>query len=134
MRSNLALCVVLGITSIATAKEPKAYQAGKLVQMNSVSCGVEEKDSGRKKTGEILCQDYVVQTERVTYHIRPQDEKHTVLLPVSERAQFRMEKDRMILRVEDFDNKEREYTVVSIAPRSDSDAADASQQRLNHLQ
>jgi hypothetical protein len=134
MRSNLALCVVLGITSIAAAKEPKAYQAGKLVQMNSVSCGVEEKDSGHKKTHEIRCQEYVVQTERVTYHIRPRDEKHAVLLPVSERAQFRMEKDRMVLRVEDFDNKEREYTVVSIAPRSDSDAAHASQQRLNHLQ
>jgi hypothetical protein len=134
MRSMLAVCVVLGIASIASAKEPKAYQAGKLVQMDSVSCGVDERDSGHKKTHEILCQEYVVQTERVTYRIRPRDDRHTVLLPVSERAQFRMEKDRMVLRVEDFDNKDREYTVVSIAPRSDGSAADASTVRVNHLQ
>lgn len=134
MRSKLALCVILGMTSAALAKEPKAYQAGKLVQMDSVQCGVDERDSGHKNAHEILCQEYVVQTERVTYRIRPRDEKHTVLLPVSERAQFRMEKDRMILRVEDFDNKDREYAIVSIAPRSDSSAADAGTVRVNHLQ
>jgi hypothetical protein len=134
MRSKLALCVILGMTSAALAKEPKAYQAGKLVQMDSVQCGVDERDSGHKKAREILCQEYVVQTEKVTYRIRPRDQKHTILLPVSERAQFRMEKDRMILRVEDFDNKEREYAIVSITPRSDSSAADSSTVRVNHLQ
>jgi len=53
----------------------------------------------------------------VIYHIRPRDEKHPVLLPVGEKAQFRMEKDKMVLRVEDGDNKEREYSVVSMTPR-----------------
>ena len=146
MRSNLVLCLVMGIASVALAKEPKAYQTGKLVQMDSVQCGVDEKgaksvagealstDSVHKKTHELLCQEYVLQTESVTYRIRPRDEKHPVLLPVSERVHFRMEKDRMILRVEDLDNKDREYSVVSIMPRSDSSTADASSPRVNHLQ
>jgi hypothetical protein len=39
------------------------------------------------------------------------------LLPVGVRAQFRLDKDKMKLRVEDLDDKERDYTVVSMTPR-----------------
>ena len=146
MSSKIALCAVLGLTSFAFAKDPKPFQTGKLLQMDSVQCGVSEKDgksfagemlgtdSGSKKTHELLCQEYVLQAERVIYRIRPRDEKHPVLLPVGERAQFRLQKDKMILRVEDLDSKEREYIVVSMTPRSESDTADASPARVNHLQ
>ena len=139
MRSKL-LCVVLGLASAAYAKEPKAYQTGKLMQMDSVQCGVSEKDakslagemlgtdSGHKKTQELLCQEYVLRSERVIYRIRPRDEKHPVLLPIGEQAQFRMQKDKMMLRVEDLDNKDREYVVVSMTPRSDSSPSVASAQ------
>src|SRR5262252_4501473 len=111
MRSKIVFCFVLGVTSAAYAKDPKAYQTGKLLQMDSVQCGMAEKDgksfagemlgtdSGSKKTQEVLCQEYVLQAERVIYRIRPRDEKHPVLLPVGEQAQFRMQKDKMILRV-----------------------------------
>lgn len=40
----------------------------------------------------------------------------------------------MILRVEDLDEKEREYTVVSMTPRTDASTADAATPHLNHLQ
>ena len=139
------LCVLL-LASVAYAREPKVYQTGKLLQMDSVACGVDEKDgksfagemlgtdSGHKKTHELLCQEYVLQTERVVYRISPRDEKHPVLLPVGERVQFRLVKDKLLLRVEDLDGKEREYTVVSVTPRADATAAEASTSRLNHLQ
>jgi len=56
-------------------------------------------DSGnKKKTEEVLCQEYVLQTERLIYRIRPRDQKHPALLPIGEQAQFRMNKDRMVLR------------------------------------
>ena len=146
MRSRLMLCVVLGLASAAYAKDPKAYQTGKLLQMDSVQCGMAEKeakslagemlgtDSGSKKTHEVLCQEYVLQAERVIFRIRPRDEKHPVLLPVGEQAQFRLQKDKMLLRVEDLDSKEREYIVVSMTPRTDSSTAEASPSRPNHLQ
>jgi hypothetical protein len=70
----------------------------------------------------------------VTYRIRPRDEKHPVLLPVGEQAQFRLQRDKMLLRVEDLDSKEREYIVVSMTPRSENSTADAISPRLNHLQ
>src|SRR5581483_3348401 len=131
MRSKLALCLLLTLAVAAVAKEPKPYQTGKLLQMDSVQCGTAEKDakslagemlgtdSGSKKTKELLCPEYVLQTEKVIYRIRPRDEKHPALLPIGDRAQFRIEKDKMLLRVEDVDDKEREYIVVSMTPRSD---------------
>jgi hypothetical protein len=146
MRAKFMLCAVLAVASAAYAKDPKPYLTGKLLQMDSVSCGMAEKDaksfagdvlgtdSGSKKTQEVLCQEYVLQGERVIFRIRPRDEKHPVLLPVGEQAQFRLQKDKMLLRMEDLDNKEREYVVVSMTPRSDSTAADATPARLNHLQ
>ena len=126
------------MASVAFAKEPKPHQSGKLRQMESVACGVDENsgkslageiigtDGAHKKTHELLCQEYILQSDRVIYRIRPKDEKHPVLLPVGEQAQFRMEKDKMVLRVEDLDNKDREYVVVSMTPREDSSSEKAA--------
>jgi hypothetical protein len=145
MRYKSLVLASLLLAATAYAKEPKAYQSGKLLQMDSVQCGVDEKDakrfagemigtdSGHKKTQELLCQEYVLQTDKTIYRIRPRDAKHPVLLPIGEQAQFRLDKDKMLLRVEDLDSKEREYIVVSMTPRGDS-TADASPTRLNHLQ
>lgn len=138
MRLKSALWVVVVLTVAAYAKEPKHYQTGKLLQMDSAQCGMSEKegksftgevlgtDSGSKKTHEVLCPEYLLQSDKVIYRIRPRDEKHPVLLPIGEQAQFRTEKDKMFLRVEDLDDKERDYVVVSMTLRSDNSTADAS--------
>jgi len=120
---------MLLLAGLASAREPRHYQSGVLLQMDSAECGFDENsgksitgeligtDSAHKKTHALLCQEYILQAERVTYRIRPRDEKHPALLPVGEKAQFRMDKDKMMLRVEDGDDKERPYTVVSMTPR-----------------
>lgn len=132
--------------AMASAKEPKPYQTGQLTQMDSVQCGSEQKgnetlagemsgaDSSHSKTHDLQCQEYVLQSDNVVYRIRPRDEKHPVLLPVGNRAQFRLEKNKMILRTEDYSGKDRQYVVVSIQPRTENNAADASPIHLNHLQ
>jgi len=142
MRSHFALCLVLGLAASAYAKEPHHYHSGKLLQMASVPCGMAEKDaktltgellgtdSSHKKTEEVLCQEYILESETVTYRIRPKDDKHPVLLPVGQQAQFFLSKDKMILRVEDLDNKDREYSVVSMTPRDNSTAVVESPPKL----
>ena len=134
MKYQLMLDVLLGVATAAYAKEPRHFQSGKLLQMASVPCGMTEKDAktltgellgtdnSHKKTEEVLCQEYVLEGETVTYRIRPKDDKHPVLLPVGQHAQFFLQKDKMVLRVEDLDNKDREYIVVSMMPREDSKA------------
>jgi len=134
MRLRFFLAIML-VAVLAQAKEPKHYQSGKLLKMESVKCGTDEKngkslagemigtDSAHMKTHELLCQQYVLETEKVMYTIRPKDEKHPVLLPIGEKAQFRMDKDKIVLRIEDLDDKEREYGVVSMVPKDSADSA-----------
>ena len=130
--SAIAACLLLA--GVCAAKERDDYQKGTLLRMDSAACGLQEKggksitgeligtDSQNKKTKEVLCQEYVLQAERVIYRIRPTDDKHPVLLPIGETAQFRLHKDKLILKVAEGDGKEREYTVVSMTPR-DREAA-----------
>jgi hypothetical protein len=102
--------------------------------MDSSSCGYAEKDSKtlagqilgtdgqHKNTKVLLCQEYLLQTERITYRIRPKDDKHTVLLPIGETAEFRVHKDKLLLRVPEGDGKEREYLVLCMTARTDAAA------------
>ena len=76
-------------------------------------------DAQSKKTQEVLCQEYILQTDKVIYRIRPKDDKHPALLPIGETALFRMHKDKLILKVAEMDDKEREYIVVSMTPREE---------------
>ena len=131
LRSKTIFIAAIFFASLAQAKEPKHHQTGTLLQMDSAECGVDENsgksmvgelvgtDSAHKKTHALLCQEYLLQSDTVIYRIRPRDEKHPVLLPVGEKAQFRIQKDKMLLQVEDVDEKEREYSVVSMTPRQD---------------
>jgi hypothetical protein len=142
-RTALGLALML-LAATAYAKEPKAYQIGDLLQMDSVSCGMHGKDSGTlaeekesvsvgNQSRGLSCQEYVLQGEKTVYRIRPKNGKHAAILPVGEQARFRFDKDKMLVRVDQLDSLEREYVVVSITPRSDS-TADAAPLRLNHLQ
>jgi hypothetical protein len=133
---TLAACLIFA--GVCAAKEHTDYQKGTLLRMDSSSCGLQEKggksvtgeligtDSQSKKTQEVLCQEYVLQTDKVVYRIRPKDDKHPALLPIGETAQFRIHKDKMILKVAESDDKEREYIVVSMTPRQDAPPQTAS--------
>ncbi len=124
--------ICLCVAGIAAAKEHD-YQKGTLLRMDSSSCGTQEKggksvagellgtDSQNRKTKEVLCQEYVLQADNVVYRIRPTDDKHPILLPIGEVAQFRIHKDKLMLRVPELNDKEREYAVVSMTPRQDKD-------------
>src|SRR5258708_10722737 len=131
MRKTISVAVLLLAPLSLQAKDKPAYEKGELVQMNSTSCGYAEKDGKtvageifgtdgeHKKTQETLCQEYVLQADRVIYRIRPKDDKHPVLLPIGETAEFRIDRDKLLLRVLEFNDKEHEYSVVSMTPRTD---------------
>src|ERR1700723_3155565 len=128
-----ATVAVLWFTTalVLPAKEPPAYEKATLVQMDSSACGYSEKDGKtlageifgtdgqHKNTQQVLCQEYTFQTDRVPYRMRPKDDKHPALLPIGETAEFRIHKDKLLLRVVESNDKEREYVVVSMTPRTD---------------
>jgi hypothetical protein len=117
--------------SVALAKDPPSYDKGTLLSMDSSMCGTAEKgsktvageilgtDGEHKNTEEVLCQEYVLQGERIVYHIRPVDMKHPMLLPVGDSVQYRVKKDKMYVLDREDDKKEREYSVVSMRVRED---------------
>ena len=135
MKSFVFVSMLL-LGSIAVAGE-KSYETGSLKEMTSVECGFEQKngtsfvgdligtDNSHSKARKTFCQEYVLETSRAIYHIRPREEKHPALLPVGQTAQFRMKKDRMVLRVPEGDNKERDYDVVSMSPVQSNSATAA---------
>jgi hypothetical protein len=131
MKRILVPALILVASCASQAKDKPAYQDGVLLQMDSAACGSEEKsgstvageilgtDGEHKKTQELLCQEYTLQTDRLTYRIRAKSE-HPVLLPIGETAQFRLHKGQLLLRLPEGDKKEHHYVVVSMTPRSDA--------------
>jgi hypothetical protein len=129
VKRSLIVASLLLAAAATPAKDKPAYERGTLLQMDSTSCGVAEKDGKtlageifgtdgqHKQTQQVLCQEYTLQTDRVTYRIRPRDDKHPALLPIGETAEFRIHKDKLLLRVAESEDKEREYVVVSMTPR-----------------
>jgi hypothetical protein len=144
MRAKSFLLAFSLCAATAWAQEPQAYLSGKLLQMESVQCEAfgSAKGSGSQasasKTGKdkaqaIVCPEYILQGDEVMYRIRPINAKHADLLPVGEWAQFRFQEDKLFVRVQALDDKEREYFVVSMTPRGDN-SADSIRIHLNHLQ
>jgi hypothetical protein len=135
----LMILLPAGPSSIAPsllAKDPPAMQRGLLLSMDSETCGTAEgggktvageilgTDSEKKMTQEILCQDNVLQADRIVYHIRLKDMKHPILLSIGDSVEFRIEKSSLFLLDPESHDKEHEYVVISMAPRTDSkDAA-----------
>jgi hypothetical protein len=136
MKRIVFFALLCASSDYAYARDHQSLQSGTLLQMDSVECGTDQKsaksitgeiigtDSAHQKMHTLLCQEYLLQTNRIIYRIRPKDDKHPALLPVGEKAQFHIEKDHMKLRVEDLDDKEREYIVVSMTPRVQVQTAD----------
>jgi hypothetical protein len=125
------LAALVGLASEVSAKDAPSYDKGVLLSMDSKTCGAAQNsgksltdqlvgsDAQHKKVQEVLCQEYVLQADRITYRIRPKDDKHPILLPVGDTVQFRIFKDKMYVRNPEGDRKEREYKVLSMQPRAE---------------
>src|ERR1700737_5457481 len=96
--AGVFLVITASLQSVAPApaKDKPAYERGVLLQMDSTHCGYAEKDGKtlkgeilgtdgqHKNTQEVLCQEYILKSDRLIYRIRPKDDKHPALLPVGE--------------------------------------------------
>jgi hypothetical protein len=76
-------------------------------------------DGEHKQTEEVLCQEYVLEGERIVYRIRPLNTKHPLLLPVGDKVEYRIRKDKMYVLDREGNSKEREYSVISMQVRQE---------------
>jgi len=127
-RSIILFTALLLCASFAWTQDPKPLQTGKLLQMEPVPCHASQKAQAAG------CRVYLLESDSVVFHIRPKSPKQTPLLPVGERAQFRIANGNILLHMDGIDSQDHEYIVVSMSPRTESDSADASPAHVNHLQ
>ena len=133
----MAAGLVLLSATVALAKDPPSYDKATLLSMNASPCGTAEKgsktitgellgtDGEHKNTEQVLCQEYVLQGDRIVYHVRPTDMKHPRLLPVGDSVQYRVHKDKKYILDREGDTKEREYSVTAMTVRPDAEDHEA---------
>jgi len=134
--------LMLGIlVPVAQAKEKKKPPRGMIESMQSLPCGVKQKGLNglgavwgsigvtSVSSNEKLCPQYLFRTDELEYHIRPTDSKHPVILPIGHEAEFKIKKDRMLLKVPDGDKKTRTYQVVAMEPTKSANGEESSAYR-----
>jgi hypothetical protein len=130
--------LVLAAAVPASGGKKKHGERAMIEKMEAVPCGAKEKgitglgsvfaSAGIEhvNSDEKLCPQYLLRTDEMDYHVRPLDKKHPVILPVGQEGEFRIDKDRLYLRIADGDRKTRAYQVVAMKPTgADPDKAAA---------
>lgn len=113
----IALALVFAVPLSADGKKKKQADRGTLEKMEAVPC--DAKQRGLTGLGSIwasagithvnsdekLCQQYLLRTDDMEYHIRPTDAKHPAVLPVGQEVEYKIKNDRMFVKVLDGDKK-----------------------------
>jgi hypothetical protein len=129
IKTSLMVALVFIVLTIpAVAGKKKHAQRGMLEKMEAVPCGARQKGVNglgslwasvgveHVTSDEKLCPQYLFRTDDMEYHIRPLDKKHPVILPIGHEGEYKIDKDRMFLKVPDGDRKKRAYQVVAMKP------------------
>jgi|SRR5271169_5954130 len=100
---------VLAVMVLATAVSAAAQQpaAAKIISETSVDCGT--KNQGKKKTTDVLCQQYTVRTDTTEYQIRQEKPAEKAIIPANTPIEFTINKDKMKFKA---NGKKYEYLVV----------------------
>jgi len=118
----------------AAAKDKKKPPRGMIESMQSLPCGMKQKGLNglgavwgsvgvtSVSSNEKLCPQYLFRTDDLEYHIRPKDTKHPVILPIGHEAEFKVQKDEILLKVADGDHKTHAYHVISMEPITSANA------------
>jgi hypothetical protein len=136
------LSLVLAASSIAESKDKKKHaQRGMLESMQAIPCGAKQR--GLTGLGSVfgsigvehvnsheqLCPQYLFRTDDMEYHIRPLDLKHAVLLPVGQEGEYKLKKNKLVLKMTDGDKKARDYQVVAMQPANSESNGESSAYR-----
>jgi len=124
----IALAFSSAVPLSGAPKKKKQPPRGMLEKMEAVPCGAKQRGLAGLGTiwasagithvnsDEKLCPQYLLRTDEMEYHIRPTDGKHPVVLPIGQEVEFKIKKDRMLVKVPDGDKKTRSYQVVAVNP------------------
>jgi len=113
----IGLALLSAVPLSAGPKKKKVAPRAMLETMESVPCGAKQRGlSGlgtiwasagitHVNSDEKLCQQYLLRTDDMEYHVRPTDNKHPVVLPVGQEVEYKIKGDKMFVKVPDGDKK-----------------------------
>jgi hypothetical protein len=101
----LAITVLVAGASSGWAGERP--MTGTIVSENSVDCGTEKQ--GKKKSTDILCQQYKVQSGSTEYQIRQPKPSNSSILPANTPIEFTIAKNKMKFKA---NGKKYEFLIV----------------------
>jgi hypothetical protein len=123
--SFILTMVAVSLVPPSAGAKKKPLNRAMVEKMEAVACGAKE----RGLTGlgavwgsvgithvnsqEKLCPQYLLRTDEMEYEIRP-TAGHAVVLPVGQEAEFKIAKDRMLLRTQRGATRQREVTRLSL--------------------
>jgi hypothetical protein len=118
MKGKLLPIFLITISVSLLAQAPP--QQGTIVRMNLARCGAEHgfmaaMSGGGKVDESVLCPEYVLVTEKVVYVIGGRSQ---TLLPLAEITRFRLQKNEMLIRIEDA-AKESHFHIRAMMLRQD---------------
>jgi len=96
--------LALSASAVSTAQQPVAAT---IISEKSVECG--SKDQGKKKSVDVLCQQYTVRTATTEYQIRQEKPAGKEILPANTPIEFTLDKDKMKFRA---NGKKYEFLIV----------------------
>ncbi|HTS37186.1 MAG TPA: hypothetical protein VMH04_16035 [Candidatus Solibacter sp.] len=119
MKYNPLCILLIAISASLVAQAPR--QEGTIVRMTLAPCDAEHgfvaaMSGGGKVDESVLCPEYVLVSERVVYVIGGR--RSETLLPLAEVTRFRLQKNEMLIRIEDAD-KESRFHIRAMMLRQD---------------
>ncbi len=103
------LLTALALVAVCASAKEK-IGTGIVISETSVPCGSQK--AKHHSTQDLLCQEYVIRTDSIEYHVRQPQQYHAELVPVNTQIEFKLDKDKMKFKV---DGKQHELIVVSEA-------------------
>ena len=122
MKRTLFCIFLLGLPSALPAQS-RTHQEGTIIRMSMNDCGPQRgfmaamSGAGKVDTS-LLCPEYVLLTEKVVYVIGGKTSDQ--LLPLAEVTRFRLQKNEMLIRIDDSD-KESHFRIKAMVLRPDWD-------------
>jgi hypothetical protein len=96
--------VAFGASGILAEETPTSAT---IISESSVACG--SKQQNKKKSTDLMCQQYTVRTSTTEYQIRQEKASEKDIFPANTAIEFSLSKDRMKFRV---NGKKYEFLVV----------------------
>jgi len=117
------ICIFLLITPVLLRAQTHSRKQGTIVRMSMAACDLQHgfmaaMSGGAKVDTGMLCPEYVLVTDKVVYVISGKSSEE--LLPLVEVTRFRLQKNEMLIRIDDSD-KESHFHIKAMMLRPDWD-------------